>query len=362
MHAHTRVGSPKAPAKCTQPPPAPVPPTPCLAAESEGTPTRAAAVPHDFATIALLHTGGAAPGDAAPLPVAEPDEAPSPEPEPGRPGDESSPGSRRVVQEAGHTPQASAPSAPSSPKWSRVSGSGDLWHFCGERPAGFATTARLRATGFPTPSAVTWQIVSGPVAFRTPAAGQEVEIESTGGSSALDDVAIEASAGVGAAALTFTGRLTVRRPNRLVPVSTSDSASCPTWGRCPATCPTYWSQLGYRVEGNFSRVVKNVSVNERFPGKKADDVPNDWADPAVFTSVPYWNTTSGTFIDNWYVFCGSPSPVAPTAPNAGSSVDHMPHEFFVGSTTPGRGCRVQAHTAHRYLGWARHEGITSPAP
>jgi hypothetical protein len=43
-------------------------------------------------------------------------------------------------------------------------------------------------------------------------------------------------------------------------------------------------------------------------------------------------------------------------------VDHMAHEFFVGGPTPGKGCRVQKHTAQRFRGMARHEGIVSPAP
>jgi hypothetical protein len=40
----------------------------------------------------------------------------------------------------------------------------------------------------------------------------------------------------------------------------------------------------------------------------------------------------------------------------------MPHEFYVGSDVPTHGVRVQTHTAHRYLGFARHEAITTPAP
>ena len=40
----------------------------------------------------------------------------------------------------------------------------------------------------------------------------------------------------------------------------------------------------------------------------------------------------------------------------------MPQEFYVGSTTPGRGCRVQRHTLQFYRGYADQEDIHSPAP
>ncbi|HEY3861583.1 MAG TPA: hypothetical protein VGO59_06805 [Verrucomicrobiae bacterium] len=83
---------------------------------------------------------------------------------------------------------------------------------------------------------------------------------------------------------------------------------------------------------------------------------------ACITTVPFWQNTNGTFVDNWFKYCGTPSPVAPATPTAGTGVDRIPHEFYAGSVTPAHGCRVQTHTAHRYLGFARHEGITSPAP
>jgi hypothetical protein len=123
----------------------------------------------------------------------------------------------------------------------------------------------------------------------------------------------------------------------------------------------YWTEIRYRILDNMSGTIVGATVNENFPGAPTADQPNNWPNPAVFTTVPFWRNTNGKFVDNWFTSCGTPAP-APGGPTAGTGVDRMPHEFYVGSDTPGRGVRVQRHTAHRYLGFARHEGITTPAP
>jgi hypothetical protein len=242
-----------------------------------------------------------------------------------------------------------------------------LWWFCGERPAGFSTTALLRATGFGDPTQLHWRITRGAskVAFAGAATGEEVTVRSTAGSTRADDVTIEVREGTGAGAPTFSGNLTVRKPHRLMHRSDTDHAACPTWAATACgTCPAYWTEVNYRVVDNVGGTIVGATVNENFPGgtAKTNDQPNDWTSPAAFITVPFWRNTNGTFPDNWFKFCGTPSPVAPGAPGAGTGVDRIAHEFYVGSETPGRGCRVQTHTAHRYLGFTRHEGITSPAP
>ena len=119
--------------------------------------------------------------------------------------------------------------------------------------------------------------------------------------------------------------------------------------------------MRYRVVDNVGGTIAGATVNEHFPGGKTNDQPNDWPPSTAFGGQPFWPETNGVFVDSWFVSCGNPDP-APGTPLAGQSVDHMPHEFFVGSRTPARGVRVQTHTAHRYRGYARHEGITTPAP
>lgn len=273
---------------------------------------------------------------------------------------------------AGDAPEPAAEeaegAAPSSPglSWSHVlrSPHDALWWFCGEHPSGFSTSARLRATGFSDPLLLNWRITRGAdkVAFRGAATGEEVTVRSTAGSTRAGDVTIEVREGAGAGAAAFSGNLTVRRPHRLIHRSDTDHGACPGWAACPAACPAYWSEIGYRVVDNVGGTIVGATVNENFPGVKADDQPNDWTSPAAFITVPFWENTNGTFVDNWFKFCGTPSPVVPGAAGAATGVDQIPHEFYVGSTTPALGCRVQTHTAHRYLGFTRHENITTPAP
>jgi len=239
-----------------------------------------------------------------------------------------------------------------------------LWWFGGEHPSGFSTTALLRAAGYSDPSVVSWRITQGAdkVAFQGPPTGAEVHVRSTAGSAGTDDVTIEAKEGAAAGAPNFAGHLTVRKPHHLVHRSDSDRAACPVWAGCTAGCPAYWTEIGYRIVDNVGGTIVGATVNENFPGAPTGDQPNDWPNPAVFTTVPFWRNTNGTFVDNWYISCGTPSPVAPGAVGAASGVDRMPHEFYVGSDVPARGCRVQTHIAHRYLGFTRHESITTPAP
>jgi hypothetical protein len=144
--------------------------------------------------------------------------------------------------------------------------------------------------------------------------------------------------------------------------STNDNDACPAWAGCSAACTAYWTTIDYRIVDNVSGTIVGATVNENFPGAKVNDQANNWGNPAAFITTPFWENTNGTFIDNWFISCGNPAPVAHAAANANTGVDRIPHEFYVGSKTPGRGVRVQTHTAHRYLGFARHENITTPAP
>jgi hypothetical protein len=270
---------------------------------------------------------------------------------------------------AGKSPDATTGAAPSTPptplSWTYVKKHKNdaLWFFCGEHPSGFSTSGTLRAAGAGDPTKLDWRIVDGPdkVEFGGAATGPEVSVKSKAGSTKENDVTIEVIEGVGPAAPKFAGKLTVRRPHRLVASAATDHAACPGWAACPG-CSAYWSELPYRIFDNVSGTIVGATVNENFPSAKVNDQTNNWPSPAVFATVPFWANTNGTFVDNWFIGCGTPSPVAPGTPTAGQTVDHLAHEFYVGSQTPAKGCRVQAHTAQRFLGMARHINIRSPAP
>jgi hypothetical protein len=315
------------------------------------------AMPTDAATPDAATPDAATP-DAATTDAATPDAA---TPDAGVPA----PPAGEAQGPAAEEPQGATASSPGL-SWSHVlrSTHDALWWFCGEHPAGFSTTARLKATGFSDPLLLSWRITRGAdkVAFRGAAAGEEVTVGSTAGSTRAEDVAIEVREGTGAGVPAFSGNLTVRRPHRMIHRSDTDHGACPGWAACSVACPAYWSEIGYRVVDNVGGTIVGATVNENFPGTKANDQPNNWTSPAAFITTPFWENTDGTFVDNWFQSCGTPSPVAPGAAGAATGVDQIPHEFYVGSTTPALGCRVQTHTAHRYLGFTRHENITTPAP
>jgi hypothetical protein len=239
-----------------------------------------------------------------------------------------------------------------------------LWFFCGEHPSGFSTTATLRASGYTDPAQLRWTITAGAdkVGVTGPATGADVLVESKKSSTRANDVELEVREGVGPGVPAYKGQLTVRKPHHLIPRAVNDNAACPAWAGCPAACGQYWTTIGYRIVDNVGGTIVGATVNENFPGAKTNDQPNDWVSPAAFITTPFWANTDGTFVDNWFVFCGNPAPVAPINAAAGQGVDQMKHEFYVGSTTPGKGCIVQQHVAHRYLGRARHESIISPVP
>jgi hypothetical protein len=237
-----------------------------------------------------------------------------------------------------------------------------LWFFCEEHPAGFSTRMTLRASGAANPDRLEWFCREGADKVYAPGGwrGSEIELHSSAGSRRRDDVAIEVRDGPEDTAPSYTGRLSVLKPHRLIQRGISDHATCPPFDPCPGV-PAYWTEISYRVVNNLGGTIIGATANERFPSGKVNDQPNDWGGPATFHTRPYWPNTNGTFVDHWYRYGGNPSP-DPSGPNRAQAVDHMAHEFYVGSQTPGRGCRVQRHTAQRYRGYADHENIVTPAP
>jgi hypothetical protein len=238
-----------------------------------------------------------------------------------------------------------------------------LWFFCGEHPAGFSTRMTLRASGAANPDRLEWFCREGADKVYAPGGwrGPEIELYSSAGSRRRDDVAVEVQDGPEDTAPSYTGRLTVRKPHRLIQRDIDDHTSCPGWAGCPAGVTAYWTEISYRVVDNVGGTIVGATVNENFPSAKVDDQPNNWEGPAQFATTPYWPNTDGTFVDNWYHYGGNPLP-DPGGADHGQAVDHMTHEFYVGSQTPGRGCRVQRHTAQRYRGYADHENVVTPAP
>ena len=222
----------------------------------------------------------------------------------------------------------------------------------------------LHASGSSDPSQLSWRVIhsADKAAFVGPPSGENVVVESRKGSAQTDDILIEVREGMAVNSPAYIGKLTVRQPQSLNPIlPEQDHAGCPPTPRCPNDCTAYWTEIKYEIVNNLRETVANAPINEKFPGPKTNDVENDWIIPSA-VSKPYFKNEKGTFTDLWAYWCGKPLPVSPTHPTAYIGIDQIPHEFYGGSEKPGMGVRVQKHIAHRYLGYARHENITTPAP
>ena len=103
-------------------------------------------------------------------------------------------------------------------------------------------------------------------------------------------------------------------------------------------------------------------MNENFPSARWPTEPNNWWPPVAHPATSVWQNTDGTFIDYWWVYGDPALPLNPGDAHDDDSIDRTAHEFYVGCNDPVRGCRVQTHTAHRYLGHTEHENVVTPAP
>lgn len=321
---------------------------------------------HRFADIAVASGGGAGAPKAAPGPAAATEPAPAAAPAvPEVAAAPTTPEAAGEVAPPGNVPAVPAAARALSWTFVRTHTADDLWFFCGEHPAGFSTRILLRAAGYANPRALRWSIRRGgdKIDFSGAPTGPEVHVTSKAGSATLDDVTVRVTEGTTAAVPSYDGTLTVRKPHRLIPRFVRHHANCPPFDhRCHAGTAAHWTEFGYRIVDNIGDTLVGATMNENFPSPKLNDRPNSWWRPVAALSTPDWRNTNGTFIDYWWVFGDPPLPLNPGDPHDNDSVDRTAHEFYVGSPTPGRGCRVQTHTAHRYLGHTEHENIVSPAP
>ena len=321
---------------------------------------------HRFSDIAVASGGGAAPASVpaaamepaptAALAVLEAGTTPATPEAPAAPGEAAAPG---------NVPAAPATTPALSWAFVRTHTWDDLWFFCGEHPSGFSTRILLRADGYADRTVLRWSIERGAdkIEFSGAPTGPEVHVASKAGSASLNDVTVRVTEGTGAGAPSHVGTLTVRKPHRLLPRFVRHHPNCPPFdARCRAGTAAHWTEFGYQIVDNIGGTIVGATMNENFPSTKANDRPNSWWPPVAAPSTSDWRNTGGTFIDYWWVFGDPPLPLNPGDPHDNDSVDRTAHEFYVGSPIPGKGCRVQTHTAHRYLGHTMHENIVSPAP
>jgi hypothetical protein len=133
-------------------------------------------------------------------------------------------------------------------------------------------------------------------------------------------------------------------------VSTTHQADA-TWG--------YTTFVTYEVLDDKGNPVKGFDVNEKFPSGEVNDDPTcDWRKGAEGgTTSP--NTTFSDQIQG-ESSTHTPTPQNPQTPVGSHKVQHWEQEWYIGSTTPGVGTKVQTNTIQKYRDHADHENVKSP--
>jgi hypothetical protein len=279
--------------------------------------------------------------------------------------------------------------------------SNNLWYFNGERhKEPLSTKVTLQAESKPA-GFFLWSVTegtdkvelvdgeSGTNVLKTD--DNQVEVKSKSGSNGADDVGIRVShmTADGTPTGTYEGKLGVRTPatvkkvheqttHHQVPsqqasympeslqtspdsvpsaapkslrhVSTNHSAHA-TWG--------YETRITYEVLDDKGNPIKGFDVNEKWTTGVVNDYPKaDWR------RGPEGGTTSAgtTFFDNIQGESKghTPAPQNPQKPLGTTKVQHWGQDWYIGSTTPGKGTKVQTNTLQKYQDHAEHQNIKSP--
>jgi len=124
-----------------------------------------------------------------------------------------------------------------------------------------------------------------------------------------------------------------------------------TWG--------YMTNITYEVLDDKGNPVKGFDVNEKFPsGAVNDDPTTNWrqgdAGGVSSTTTQFTDTIGGEA--STYL----PTPQAPQTPLGNQKIQHWEQEWYIGSTTPGVGTKVQTDTIQKYRDHADHDNVKSP--
>ncbi len=116
----------------------------------------------------------------------------------------------------------------------------------------------------------------------------------------------------------------------------------------------YETHENYEVLDDKGVPMKGFDVNEKFTTAPTNDAAKcDWRRGAAGGL----HAPGSTFFDNMQgeVSSKTPTPQNPQAPLGSTKVQHWTQEWYVGSTTPGKGTKVQTNTFQKYRDHAAHE-------
>jgi hypothetical protein len=231
-----------------------------------------------------------------------------------------------------------------------IAGNSELWFFNGTTPASYPLQQVLTANSGGVAGTFNWSLNSGAgfadFSGSATAAGASATLKSKLQSAARDDIEVKVDfTGAGGEVGTTTKKFTVLAPDSLNFLRNVDKTD--------ATF-AYETEIHYSIFDQFSTVLpRTVPLNEQFTATPtADFAGMDWRrgaeGGATVNPADWFDRVQGETSDK------TPTPVAPTAADAGVAVYHWPGRWQIGSTTIGSGKTVRSVTWSKSKGFARH--------
>jgi hypothetical protein len=107
-----------------------------------------------------------------------------------------------------------------------------------------------------------------------------------------------------------------------------------------------------------SPIPAGFDVNEKFGAASYDYAGSDWRQGdeggSHSNGTSFYDQMQGESAGH------TPTPKNPQTPRGSTKVQHWAQSWFIGSTDPGKGTKVQTNTFQKYQDHARHENIKSP--
>lgn len=239
-----------------------------------------------------------------------------------------------------------------------LSGDTTIWWFDGANPSNYKTKGTLKAV----PADVgpyTWKVVDGKDKVRftdgsssTTTDTETVKFKSTGPNGSKPtgkDVKLVVTVNGAESDPVFA---TVKVPHRLQPLSsTSDPEK--DFGYVTIVAYTIMDQMNKQLPAA-------VELNEQF----TTDVQNDHPNTNWIRGEAGGNLQDPAFMNDritGQAWTATPAPLKPRTPPGTKKIHHFSGDWRIGSTTVGKGRKVQSNVWQRYQDHAAHEFVVSPA-
>jgi hypothetical protein len=249
----------------------------------------------------------------------------------------------------------------------KITGKNSIWYFNGEFPSDttiYPTFTFLTAQdGKPSGTPRIWTVTQGSNIANFGGSTQlnnemanPVTLNAADRSQTPNDVSVTVNVG-GVTSRPFT--VTVRVPYKLMPFNYPGTTSN-IKDECDAT-HGYKTSLLFEIRDQFTiPLPAPIELNEFFTSQQNVWPGGNWTPTAAggATSQFVQDIQTGALLDSNPP--PIPVPICPQSPLRNTKVKVLTQEWYIGSTTPGRGRKVQIDTVNKYEDHARFDAIISP--